>query len=341
VRVPFSREHVAAEKRLREETGFLQIADVAMLELAHLTPAFEAALRESAARSDFVIASHPYLYPALMRAAPGKPCGHESQNAEYPMKRAMIPDSPASRRLLEELHRTEEACCRDTRFVLACSAEDRAALESLYPVPAGHFIVTPNGVDVRDTPFSSVDQRRALRERLGLDASVVLFMGSWHAPNVEARDRVLDLARSFPERVFLVIGSVCQAPLAGPLPSNVRLMGVVDDEMRMLLLEVADVALNPMASGSGTNVKMLDYFAAGVPVVTTSFGARGLDLRTGIHAHVVENQGLEDALRKALEMDANERAAMTVATRRHVEENFDWAAIADHVAERWRAMGLA
>jgi glycosyltransferase involved in cell wall biosynthesis len=33
-----------------------------------------------------------------------------------------------------------------------------------------------------------------------------------------------------------------------------------------------------MFSGSGTNLKMLDYFAAGLPVVSTAAGARGLEL---------------------------------------------------------------
>ena len=33
-----------------------------------------------------------------------------------------------------------------------------------------------------------------------------------------------------------------------------------------------------MFSGSGTNLKMLDYFAAGLPVVSSPAGARGLEL---------------------------------------------------------------
>ena len=46
-------------------------------------------------------------------------------------------------------------------------------------------------------------------------------------------------------------------------------------------LETADVAVNPMLTGSGTNLKMLDYMAAGIPVITTRVGARGLDIPDG------------------------------------------------------------
>ncbi len=45
----------------------------------------------------------------------------------------------------------------------------------------------------------------------------------------------------------------------------------------------ASVAVNPMVSGSGTNLKIVEYLAAGVPVVSTPFGMRGLDLRPDEH----------------------------------------------------------
>ena len=34
-----------------------------------------------------------------------------------------------------------------------------------------------------------------------------------------------------------------------------------------------------MMSGSGTNINMLDYMAAGLPIISTSVGARGLNLK--------------------------------------------------------------
>ena len=42
-----------------------------------------------------------------------------------------------------------------------------------------------------------------------------------------------------------------------------------------------DLALNPMASGSGTNLKMLEYAATGTPILTTEFGNRGLLFQPG------------------------------------------------------------
>jgi len=44
------------------------------------------------------------------------------------------------------------------------------------------------------------------------------------------------------------------------------------------VLSCAQVALNPVQSGSGSNLKMAEYAAAGLPIVSTPFGCRGLEL---------------------------------------------------------------
>jgi glycosyltransferase involved in cell wall biosynthesis len=70
----------------------------------------------------------------------------------------------------------------------------------------------------------------------------------------------------------------CQASNAARSPENVTWLGTIAPEQRLSFYHAADVALNPMFSGSGTNLKMLDYFAAELPVVSTAAGARGLEL---------------------------------------------------------------
>jgi len=66
------------------------------------------------------------------------------------------------------------------------------------------------------------------------------------------------------------------APLL--IPKNVRLYGKVSNEKLKQIYEAADIAINPMFSGSGLNIKMLDYMAAGLPIISTEVGARGLKI---------------------------------------------------------------
>ena len=43
-------------------------------------------------------------------------------------------------------------------------------------------------------------------------------------------------------------------------------------------LVAAHVAVNPAVSGSGVNIKLVDYLSAGIPVVSTSMATAGLDV---------------------------------------------------------------
>jgi glycosyltransferase involved in cell wall biosynthesis len=46
-------------------------------------------------------------------------------------------------------------------------------------------------------------------------------------------------------------------------------------------LAAADVSINPAVSGSGVNIKLVEYLAAGAPVVSTTLGSAGLGLTPG------------------------------------------------------------
>jgi glycosyltransferase involved in cell wall biosynthesis len=53
--------------------------------------------------------------------------------------------------------------------------------------------------------------------------------------------------------------------------------------------EATDVMLYAPTRGSGMKVKVLEAFAMGVPVVTTSEGVEGLPAEDGVHAGVAED----------------------------------------------------
>ncbi|MBV9007231.1 MAG: glycosyltransferase family 4 protein [Solirubrobacterales bacterium] len=156
---------------------------------------------------------------------------------------------------------------------------------------------------------------------------LALFIGSWHEPNLLAARQIVDLARQVPDVRFAIAGSV-GIPLAQTeRPTNIELFGVVSDELKEALLSVAAVALNPMLHGSGTNMKMLDYMAAGIPVISTAVGARGLGLALGTDLRIATPDRFGEALRATLDEPgelADERAR---ATRRKIEERFDWQVV--------------
>jgi glycosyltransferase involved in cell wall biosynthesis len=84
-------------------------------------------------------------------------------------------------------------------------------------------------------------------------------------------------------------------------------------------LAAADVFVNPVRHGAGVNIKMVEAMAAGLPVVTTPVGARGLHWRDGEHLVVAEGvTGFRDAVARLLD-DPARRSALAKAGRAFVE----------------------
>jgi len=101
---------------------------------------------------------------------------------------------------------------------------------------------------------------------------------------------------------FLIVGSVKDYYLQQKrtFPDNVLAFGSVDEFEKFELYKLADLALNPMFSGSGTNLKILDYMSAGIPVISTPTGARGVAITHNVHAIICEADNFVDEIENLL-----------------------------------------
>jgi glycosyltransferase involved in cell wall biosynthesis len=87
-----------------------------------------------------------------------------------------------------------------------------------------------------------------------------------------------------------------------------------------------------MFSGSGTNIKMFDFMAAGLPTLTTLIGARGITNHNQNVMRIVEPRAecFEKALRE-LSVNDFERHKIGKAARACVEDNYSWEGISPQV----------
>ncbi|HEY5308937.1 MAG TPA: glycosyltransferase, partial [Casimicrobiaceae bacterium] len=325
VRVPKSREHDARERELTPEVG-VPITDVLMPELAHLSPLYGEALAREAATAYRVVACHPFLFP-LLRGL-GVPVWYEAQDLEWKLKQSVLSGTATGDRLLASVRQVEGDCACAAELVICASATDAADLATIYGMAPTSIVIAPNGTDASRITYTNHAARTRVKTSMDLGMQrFVLFMGSGHWPNIEAVRRIFTMSAAAPDVVFVIVGSVCYAFPPGGAPPNVLMLGEVDDVTRNLALEFCDVALNPMEHGTGTNLKMLDFLAAGIPVVATPIGARGIGVEDGVHARVVELADFVAAIYTLLGASAEELDAMTRAARDLVEREFDWAAI--------------
>jgi glycosyltransferase involved in cell wall biosynthesis len=126
--------------------------------------------------------------------------------------------------------------------------------------------------------------------------------------------------------VFLV-GGACWALDPLSRPPNLVPFYEVEDAVKDDVLRLTDVAINPIISGSGTNLKMLEYMAWGLPVVATPKGVRGLALAQNVHAVVTDRENFAKAIR-SLASDPERCESIGASARALVETQFDWNRIA-------------
>ena len=272
-------------------------------------------LRRELATADVVQVEGPWQVAFARRQAPRKPLILVVQNAEG----ALLRQRGISRRLRALAARIERQALLDADAVISLCREDLAALEAEHGVHPRRAYVCGAGTDTEAFRPAAEIERPAARHALGVSGPVALFAGSWHPPNRAALVALRSLAAQLPEWTFLVVGSV-----AGPEESagNVRVIGTVADVGTYF--RAADVALNPMTEGSGVNLKVLDYLAAGLPTVSTRFGVRGLDVDDVVE--VAELEGFPAALRTLAEPE--ERALRGREARQAAEARFGWDAVA-------------
>lgn len=179
--------------------------------------------------------------------------------------------------------------------------------------------IVPNCVDAETHPFQA--GRR--------DACTVIFTGRMgYHPNVDA---ALWLA----EEIFPVIlreAPAARLVIAGadPAPDVLRLArlpgvsvtGRVPSMQERLLS--ATVAVAPLRSGSGMQLKVLEAMALGTPVVATPFAVGGLRARHGEHLCVAESA--EEFAWHVVRLLANPLLALHLSrqARQLIETQYTW-----------------
>lgn len=339
IEIPKSAAQREAELDMFHAMAKTPVDDITAAELSAATPEFGTELHRCLSTADVVIGTQPFLIPALPANSP--PIVHDSQNVEAELKADLLPDSAGGRWLLERVRRVETEAGQRAAVVTACTEHDAERLTEAIGSNAAPARVIGNGVDTMALPLRTPSEHRLARSELlalcGLplddDRPIGLFIGSWHPPNISAARLVLQLAEHRPDWTFLLAGSHTSEFADEPIPDNVTLLAVFAESLLWPLLAGADVALNPMRSGGGSNLKLFDYLAAGTPIVSTPIGARGL-ADPDCHCIIADPslQAFSDAIDRAMAEASTDAGLKRIkAGRELVEQDFDWRLLGD----RW------
>jgi glycosyltransferase involved in cell wall biosynthesis len=164
---------------------------------------------------------------------------------------------------------------------------------------------------------------------------VVLFQGSLdYPPNMDAAEWLVDhiaprIRASVPGTEVRLVGPPAPSIKSLHRPGVTTVVGQVpfmEDELAR-----ATVAVVPVRFGSGTRIKILESFAHRVPVVSTTVGAEGLDVKDGVHLLLADDPEEFAAATVRLMGDPGLRVRLTEAARLRYLERYDGRAAEEGV----------
>lgn len=253
------------------------------------------ALREKLKWCDAIVADFPFVSPIFLAPSASRKLRVLSTHnvAHHLLDGQDAWRTRLMRGLVRDIEiRAAEAC----DILVSCCADDARFFETNAHVRQA--VVVPNGVDL--PRFAGIESQRAeARRELGVSdpAKLFLFTASKWGPNREAFAYLEAFARSHEQLLvergihIAVVGNVVAQPVHRP---GFTAMGRVD--RLEPYFAAADAAINPIESGAGTTVKMGEFIAARLPILTTPFGARGFRVEHGKTGFFFDRAGLAPVL---------------------------------------------
>lgn len=245
-------------------------------------------------------------------------------NVEYSRLQAQVPE--LSEPQYKTLQAIELDLCNRSDAVICVSDNDRQILLGDGVSPALLHTI-PHGFDPE--PFT-LPARKGLREQFGLpeNALLIAFHGTFsYPPNRDALQvfaslllpKLADHSRPFH---VLAIG---RNPPADSLHAHIHYSGSVDQVGPWL--SACDMAVIPLRQGGGTRMKIIDCFAAGLPVISTSKGIEGIPVTNHHEALICDDWN--KMVKLIVEVAESEplRTRLTAAATEFAA-NMDWNSIA-------------
>ena len=247
--------------------------------------------------------------------------------------------NPASRGYFrtqaERLFRYEREVCRKVRHVVAVSEADAAVFRKEFG--ASRVSAIPTGVDLEYfTPPA--------RTETGAD---LVFVGAMdYQANIQGVGyfvgEILPRIRQRKPGCSLAVVGRSPVPAVRDLAQRdplITVTGTVPD-IRPYLLG-AKAAIVPLRIGGGTRLKIYEAMAARTPVVSTTIGAEGLEVRDGENIYLADTpEAFAMRCVELLESPA-ERDRLSAAARRMVAERFSWESVAEQFERILRGAAAA
>jgi glycosyltransferase involved in cell wall biosynthesis len=300
---------------------------------ADRVPAAMRAVHDALASESYDVAVFDFVHAAVLRPSridAATVCFTHNVESEIFARHAQQAANPLMRRVWASQQRKMERFERDSLrafdTVIAVSERDAQQFAARFGLPVVRTI--PTGVDLdffswREPPSPGPGS-----------APTVVFTGSmnWDA-NVDGVAYFLEqvwprVVAEVPVARFVIVGRDAPASLQerARRSANVTMTGFVDDVRPHV--HAAQVFVIPLRVGGGTRIKAFEAMAMGCPVVSTSIGIEGLDVRNGEQFLCRDDPSEFAQAVVQLIGDASLRRQLSSNARRRMEASFGHQVVA-------------
>jgi len=239
---------------------------------------------------------------------------------------SILDDRFGHRLFLQKVEEIEAKAVSAADLVITVSEADLDRYQEKYNF-LSETLVIPNSV--QDAKFES-----GPRNNNSSDGADAVFVGSDRQPNIEAVETLIEMTEEIiddhPNFSLSLVGDVA-ANFNQDSYDYLTTVGYVEELVPTLASY--DLALNPVVTGGGSNIKLIDYCAAGLPIISTEFGVRGFDFVSDTHLLIRELSKFPSAISYLLE-NPDERARLAKKGYQHARTCYTWESHAETLRKR-------
>lgn len=211
------------------------------------------------------------------------------------------------------VHKREKKYCNEADIVFTLNHKDKELLKKVYNISEPIVLIPYYGVDFTKNETRNIDKIK----------NSICFVGQMgRIENFQAAMRLIEIFKTLDSKFLLtIIGAYPPESLQNCECENIHITGFVDDIEEEILKH--QVAVFPLELGAGIKLKVLLAFGLGLPVITTSIGAEGIDEEGNVLILAENDKQIKQRIVKLFE-DENEIKLLSEKSKEFVKKNFSW-----------------
>ncbi|MDR3199690.1 MAG: glycosyltransferase family 4 protein [Planctomycetaceae bacterium] len=227
----------------------------------------------------------------------------------------------------QKLYRFEKEYYQKADYLSVVSNDDAQRLRNDFGL--GNFCIIPNGVTI--AAYDEIENTPKPNHLVycgSMDVFVNQDAVGWFIRSIFPL-----ILKKNPAVTLTVIGRNPPEKLLKLQTNQIHFTGSISD-VRLPLKEGC-LAIVPLRIGGGSRLKILEAFAAKIPVLSTTIGAEGLNIENNKNIVLADTPALFADNCIELLRDSQKRTQLIQSGRKLVEEQYDWSRISPLVETAW------